>query len=84
MNKKIIEDKTGSHGLSQKQVRKLAKYIIDIVNNKNSGGTYRYLIYQVLGLDFGAVYFNRMERGLLILNNELEPKCLRRCKRRKL
>lgn len=56
-----------SDGLNAEQVRNLVKYIIDSIKDKEPLGTYRYLIYHYIGID----YCEGMDLGLLDLNNSL-------------
>lgn len=55
-------------GMNKEQVRKLVEYIIKNLDGSSDGGTYRYLIYEVIG---GIDYADGMRMGLLELNNIL-------------
>ncbi len=55
--------------LNDEQVHKLSKYVIDAVeSNGKTCGSYRYLIYTVIGK---VEYSDGMKMGLLELNNSL-------------
>ena len=82
LTKRINSHKNpSSMGLTCEQVKNLSKYIIEVLEGKHRGGSYRYLIYYILE---GVAYCDGMvDMGLLDLNNALAPACLRKCKRRK-
>ena len=68
--------------LTKNQVKKLSDYLISVLNGSFDGGSYRYLIYTVLG--FRPYHYPAgMEMGLLDLNNSVHKVCMRKCKRRK-